>query len=428
MSQRDLAKSLDMKFNVLHGLIYRAQKEEAEASNLSNKSTMETETKGNLAVVTSRGKTVRTLDELLLASNTDLETWRVDRHNVNKWDVAMKLDDGEIFVQELWQVKAWLTNLYPEAIQPVISPVEISIDLKGAPPQRGAEDQGKVVILADPHFGFTKDVNTGELMPFHDREALAVAVQMVQHLQPRVILLMGDWIDLAEWSDKFVRSPDMYNTTQPALIEGAWFIAQLRAASPNSKIHFLEGNHEKRVVTAINKQVPFAYGITQPGSGIPLLSIQNMLGLDKLGVEYTGNYPNGEVWLSSNLRAIHGNVVRAKQGATAAAILDDSTVTTLFGHVHRQELVSKTLFNSRGPRVISAFTPGCLCRIDGVVPAVKANMNWQQGIGIVTYDTLIHRQAIIPVSIVDGIALYGDHTFEGHDYLPSLIEDTGYKF
>lgn len=71
-------------------------------------------------------------------------------------------------------------------------------------------------------------------------------------------------------------------------------------------------------------------------------------------------------------------------------------VSTIFGHIHRQEIQSKTTFDRNGDIKNMAISPGCLCRIDGTVPSVKGGQgddgrpvtqyeNWQQGISVVTY-------------------------------------------
>ena len=54
---------------------------------------------------------VHTLDQLLKATQVDLDTWKVSRHEVNKWDVTMKiLENGEWVAKtyQNWQVKAKL--------------------------------------------------------------------------------------------------------------------------------------------------------------------------------------------------------------------------------------------------------------------------------------------------------------------------------
>ena len=423
LSQREMAVELELNFDAMHGLLFRAQEAEEQLTDNPD-GNVELVEKGNGRVYTAKGYQIKTLDDLIRVCEIDTDLWRIDRHVVNSWEVTTK--EAQTYTN--FQVKAWLTNTKPVALEPVISGVEIKSSkwVQQSLYDLSPRDIGRTLVLADPHFGFKKNVNTGVLIPFHDRDALSIALQLAELVQPDVIALLGDWIDLAEWSDKFIRSPDMYNTTQPALVEGSWFIQQLRILCPDATIYFLEGNHEDRVTKAINKQVPYAYGITQPDSGLPILSVQNMLALARYGVHYIGEYPDGEVWLSDNLRAIHGDRVRAKSGATATAILEDVTATTLFGHVHRQELASKTIFTREGTKVVSAFSPGCLCRIDGTVPAVKGRMNWQQGVGIVDYGQRFN--AITPVSINEGGALFEGKQIVGNDYTDQLKKDTDYAF
>lgn len=51
---------------------------------------------------------IKTLDQLIAACEVDLERYRVKQHVVNKWEVGAKDDSGQIRVEELFQVKAWL--------------------------------------------------------------------------------------------------------------------------------------------------------------------------------------------------------------------------------------------------------------------------------------------------------------------------------
>lgn len=425
LPQRQLAEKLGLNFNSMHGKIHRAQKSEDNLTN-DTKERIEMEDNTNTREYTSKGPRIKTLEQLIEECEINLDEWIVDRHVVNKWEVGAKNSLKEVVVHPLFQVKAWLTKREPEAILPVITPVEINFSGKYKFNKPKKVSHGRALILADMHFGFRRDVKTGQLEPFHDREALAVVFALIEDVNPDIIVIVGDILDLAEWSDKFIRSPDMYNTTQPAIVEAVWFLTQLRTMYPETDVYLLEGNHEKRVTTTINKHVPVAFGLSTARNGLPVLSVPNLLGLEPLGITYIGDYPNGEVWLSEDLRAVHGDVVRAKSGATASAILDDAQATTIFGHVHRTELASKTLRGIHGARTVSAFTPGCLCRIDGAVPAVKARMNWQQGIGVVDFnDTFV---AITPVPIEQGVAMYQGKQYKGKDYLSQLKADTGWAF
>ncbi|MGW8177741.1 MAG: metallophosphoesterase [bacterium] len=437
LSQRALADKLNLNFNSMHGKIHRYQTEDIVKTGEDVKMKDDI----NQREYTSKGTRIKTLEQLIEACEIDLSKWAIVRHIINKWEVGAKVtekdlewnngiidgyvrSEGHLVVEPLYQVKVWLEAREPEAIHPVISPVEIKASgLKPVKPKD--RDAGTALILADPHFGFSRNLKTGQLEPFHDRAALAIAIQLVEYVNPDIILILGDLLDLAEWSDKFIRSPDMYNTTQPAIVEASWWLAQIRKAAPKATVHLLEGNHEERITRAISKQLPYAYGLTT-SNGMPVLSVPNLIGTDALSIKYVPDYPNGEVWVNYQFRAIHGDRVRAKSGATATAILEDAQASTVFGHIHRIELATKTVFDSNGAKSISAFSPGCLCRIDGTVPSIKGKMNWQQGIGVVNFDETF--VVPIPVPIEQGQAMYEGQTFKGQDYLKALKSDTGWDF
>ena len=422
LTQRQLAKELGMNFNILHGRIYRAQKSEGKLTSTDDR--IELEASGNTREYTSKGHRIKTLDQLVEECEINLDSWIISRHVINKWEVGAKLDDGTIVVEPLFQVKAWLTNRNPEPVEPVISAVEIKTKSLPLPKPYDGTD-GRVLVLADLHFGFLKDVHDGKLVPFHDRNALAATLAMIRAIDPDLVVIVGDILDLAEWSDKFVRSPDMYNTTQPAVVEAAWFLGQLRKLVKDKEITLLEGNHEQRISRAINKQIPYAYGLSSP-DGLPVLSVPHILGLEQMAIRYIGRYPKSEFYIGDNLRAIHGEVVRAKSGATAGAVLEDAQASTIFGHVHRAEFASRTVFDKDGARTITAFSPGCLCRIDGTVPAAKSQMNWQQGIGVVDFSERFVAPVAIPID--NGSAMFGGKVYTGQDYLEQLRADTGFAF
>lgn len=51
---------------------------------------------------------VRNLQDLIRVAGIDTKEWIVERWVCNKWEVASKLGEKEMKVQDLWQVKAWL--------------------------------------------------------------------------------------------------------------------------------------------------------------------------------------------------------------------------------------------------------------------------------------------------------------------------------
>jgi len=111
---------------------------------------------------------IRTLDQLMAASETDLSTWKVARHIVNKWDVTMKVRENDELVPKTiqnWQVKAFLERnvkmvreqaigeIFQEMIEdykPPILPLAPKIEsIKG-----GIEDKNLLEIsIFDLHIG-----------------------------------------------------------------------------------------------------------------------------------------------------------------------------------------------------------------------------------------------------------------------------------
>jgi hypothetical protein len=119
---------------------------------------------------------------------------------------------------------------------------------------------------------------------------------------------------------------------------------------------------------------------------------------------------------------MHGTKVRSN-GSTAAAYTNDTPhLSTIYGHIHRQELQYRTTYDADGPIRSVAVSPGCLCRVDGAVPSVNSGVssdgkpgkhweNWQQGVAVVWYNEETGRFAVELVHIIEGAALYQGQEF-----------------
>jgi len=255
-------------------------------------------------------------------------------------------------------------------------------------------------ILPDPQIGY-RDLSTG-LNPFHDERAMDVALQIIGYLEEHdrvdAVINLGDFLDLPA-QGRFEQEPAFAFTTQHAINRGHKFLQQQRAvAGPRAKLVLIEGNHDKRMEKFIMNNAASTLGLKKANmpDSMPVMSLPYLLRLDEIGVEYIDAYPAGAYWLNDKLRAVHGSKVRSG-GSTAAAYTNDSPhISTIFGHVHRQELQSKTVFDRLGPIKSVAVSPGCLCRVDGAVPSVNGATkidgspavyyeNWQQGMAVIMY-------------------------------------------
>ena len=360
-------------------------------------------------VAEAKSDRIITLEQLIETCNIDLDVWDIERWEANKWEVGAKDANDNLVVKPLFQIKAWLRKKTFD-----IKFVSVSISPTQTPSPKYERDPNfhKALIIPDVHFGFNRNLHTGEMTPYHDRRALHAALQIATLANPDRIIYLGDNLDFAEFSLRFARTPETYWTTQAAIKEAAWWMTQFHLAAPDAEEDYLEGNHEERLLRALSELLPVAYKL-QSAKGEDLLTIPRMLGLDELGIRYHDNYPNDEVWLNPNVRCIHGSVARAKSGATALAMIEGAVFTTIFGHVHKTELVSQTIRYGKESRSIYGFCPGTLSRIDGTVPGSDVRSQWQQGIGLVYYNNDYHN--ILSVSIQNGRAIYGGMEIIGED-------------
>jgi len=225
--------------------------------------------------------------------------------------------------------------------------------------------------------------------------------------QPDEIVLSGDWVDFAEISDKYLRTPQCEQMVQPTIIELAWWLAQFRAVCPNARMIYLEGNHENRLPKMMAKHIPWAYDLHSINEleDHPALSVPRLLGLDQLNIEWVGNYPSARLPLSPSLAVSHGEIARAGRGATVHYTIRGSQYTEVYGHVHRAEITSKTIHDiNGGQHYITHVSAGLLGHIDGRIPGGKSEYDWQQALVVVDYtDDMAQPQLVY---IKDGMALF----------------------
>ncbi len=284
----------------------------------------------------------------------------------------------------LWTTKA-VFNLKPTGFHAGVQviPITFNVQQENVIPEIAHKDYTHLV-LADLHFGFEIFPN-GEVVAYHDEALLADFLALVEFLKPAKITLLGDILDLSEFSDKFLARPGQANVTQKAIERAGKFLFDLRQAAGVCEICVIEGNHDKRLRDALYARFPNAADLHQYGiAHTPVFSLPHLLGLGDLGIRFIGGYPDGINW-DAGVAMMHGTIASGKSGATAAKYLEDFNFPIIFGHAHRQEFAAKRITDSSGEIVeIFAYSPGCACRIDGVVPGSSKFSNWQQGAGAMT--------------------------------------------
>lgn len=348
----------------------------------------------NLENSAKRQHTLGALADLLRSKDIDIE----DIGSVKKISIYQQLtkgEDGDVDIHNLAAIQ--ISPKFESGPEwPLIQPgPSIKIPDNTSKAKEPATFK-TCVIVPDIQIGYYRG-RDGSLEPTHDEDAISVALGVIKHLKPDLIVCVGDNLDLPEMG-KYLTYPSYAQTTQAAIDRATTFCAEMRIASPNARIVWLAGNHEERLPKHIAANAVAAYGLRKGNApeSWPVLSVPYLCRMDEFNVEYRPGYPASDIWVNPKLRIIHGDRVKSS-GSTAHVYLNAEKTSVVYGHIHRIETAYKTREDYDGPRTIMAASPGCLCRIDGAIPSTKGGVdldgrpierheNWQQGLGIVMFE------------------------------------------
>ena len=361
---------------------------------------------GNEASIYFKTDRITNLEELLAFAKVDLSMWRVERHTINKWEMGAVID-GKVTEVPLFQVKATLVKIIPDnPTMPVVQPLLLPRTPRLPRPERDPHKKvARHLILGDAQIGFSRNQETWELVSYHDESALAVVLQMIEDTDFDQIVILGDMLDMTEMS-KYIQRPEFAQTLQPALNRLGMFLQNIRDLAPYSAITYMCGNHEERLQTQLIENFKAAYGLKAVGDSVPFYSLRKLLNLDALDIDFIEAYPAGKHWLTDDLVVVHGEYVKVNTAINA------TNVSQIMGHLHREEVKSKTVQERNGFTQVKTVVIGCLCKIDGTVPGVNSQPNWQQGVGIVEeYEGITN---INHVTFKDGFAIFNGNYYNGN--------------
>jgi hypothetical protein len=387
---------------------------------------------GNTARARSISTRIKTLDQLIEACDVDLDVWQVgSKWGAKAWEGYAKrertslqyvdgratgtIDRGGIETETLWSVWADFVRINPVPIFPTIQPITCNLEFE-QPPKPRRDGVLRSLVWADSQIGFRKNIHNAKLEPFHDRRALDIVVQLIAAIQPDRIDGLGDAGDFCMWTDKYARDPEFFFTTRPALCELHWWLAQMRMAAPSIPIALHQGNHEKRVddYVAVHLKEAHEMRAVDELHLPPSLSVQRLLALHKLGIEWIGDYPDDEDWLNEGVCLSHGDTARAP-GNTAKAVVSEADYVQVIGHVHRSEMVIRTIHTREGNKAVFCYCVPCLCHVDGRVPGSNKRDQWQQGVSVIEYEAEGRGRTITTIPIENGRAIWNGQIFEGRD-------------
>ncbi len=301
------------------------------------------------------------------------------------YQVVTKDNDGEAHIHTL--------EKHSTKVRPSPEDIEDSL-IRQAPPSKITPSRRAKHGRADKLALFLPDAQ----IPFQDEKAMKLAQTAVVETMPDEVVLLGDMLDFPSLS-RFEQRPEYSGNIQQSIDYLHTFIAQIRSDAPDAIISYILGNHEERLHKHIVNNNAEFLGIKRANAEqeLGMFTLGHLLRTEELEVDLYSGYPGATYWLSPNLRATHGDIVRSNGSTASPMINKDPTSSVWFGHVHRQELQWKTTPTQEGNIQRYAATPGTLARIDGLVPSYGSSIdeggnmvpraeNWQQGIGLAEFN------------------------------------------
>lgn len=326
-----------------------------------------------------------------------------------EWVTHMRDEEGGITgVVNTWDRSLPSEEDFNELFVTTAAPTRVTPSRRKKPAGRDTT----AFIIPDVQIGYRGEET------FHDERVIKLGLTALHEVQPDEVILIGDTVDLPSVS-RWPQDREWVGTVQKGIDRTHELLAQVRSNAPNARVHYLAGNHEKRLEDYVKKNAAELLGLKRANSSSDLgvLAMQNLLRTGELEVDYHAGYPNADLWLEDDLRVSHGVEAR-RSGQTARAYLGSAVVSTVFGHSHRIESAQSTLPTRDGHKVIQAASFGTWSRIDGSVPHgsqsfdeegqhVPRAMNWQNSAGgIVQHNERRHNMQVIPLDS-EGFTLWG---------------------
>lgn len=259
------------------------------------------------------------------------------------------------------------------------------INFEAAKAARRSRRDQVTTVMSDVHIGFFGD----ETM--HDTRAMDLALSAIDRTRPDQVVIAGDLLDLPVQS-RFEQRGEWQGSTQRSLDTAHEFLSKTRAVAPDAQITLMGGNHELRMDRTIRHDAGELFGIRRANveRELGVLTLEYLLRLDELGIDYKDGYPNNVHWLEDDLKVVHGTHAK-NLGRSALRYLQHDNTSTIFGHDHRMQIAYKTIRTRDSHKDIVAASAGCLAKTGGNVPSYGFSVNekgalvpgvedWQQGI------------------------------------------------
>jgi hypothetical protein len=238
---------------------------------------------------------------------------------------------------------------------------------------------------------------------YYDKRTHKAFLEFLHDFQPTTGIVNGDLVDL-EGLSKFRTSPSKRMSVVDDIKAGRQILEDYINASPDTDWHLTAGNHEERLENFLIDHAP---ELTE----LPGLTLEELLGVDELGVTYHGPYGAGVDW--HTIHVYHGKAVSSFSSYSARKEFDINLTSGITGHTQR---LGQYYFTDGRGRVHVWFEAGCMCEINprNAPPSGRGprQNNWQQGFVVVYWESN-ERWSGYTVPIVRHGFLWGGKEYSG---------------
>jgi hypothetical protein len=216
-------------------------------------------------------------------------------------------------------------------------------------------------------WGILQDIHA----PFHNMEALNLALDHLEELDPVGIILNGDIADChaVGW---WVKDPDKRDFAKERTIVRQ-LLEHIRARFPDAIIVYKEGNHEERMESYLVARAPELFGVQD-------FRLKSLYGLDDLDIAWVGDKQPIRL---GKLNVIHGHEYKfaiSNPVNPARGLFLRGGVNAICGHFHQTSAHSAKNLEQH---LVSAWSGGCLCDLH---PKWLPLNNWGHGFMVVEID------------------------------------------
>jgi len=243
----------------------------------------------------------------------------------------------------------------------------------------------RIFVFSDTHF------------PFHDVNALLIALEQCELFKPTHIVLLGDKVDFLNFST-FPHNPTIRDISKGLLYLESFFKEIRRFFS--GPIYYRIGNHEERFLKYLwkNKEMVEFFQLKNLGWEFILSLDEGVIVVEKQDLLFGNN----------SLFFWHGNELKNARGGEyfLKHYLEKYAVNGIVGHFHTSQSWQKFILSAHNGKaerkIIKAWSVGCLSELNPNY-AVN-NIKYCHGFATVEYD----EEGYFQVSnyIIDGKRIY----------------------